>query len=235
LRDFFNELKAKGFTLIELLVVIAIIAILAAILFPVFAQAREKARQTTCLSNMKQLGLSVMMYTDDFEETYPCGSSDFWNGVRAWGGYVDALAPYVKNKKMFVCPSDGTKDCITHKTTFGSNFLTADTTLVDKDLNAYLSYAYNYALETTATGALSYPADTAMVIEHTQRPYFYSNKDQSITDVNTYYLIHAAADTDAGKRVLNGARHNEGMNMNYADGHAKFVKKGAIANVRAIN
>src|SRR5213082_1669007 len=63
----------RGFTLIELLVVIAIIAILAAILFPVFAQAREKARQTSCLSNIKQLGLSAMMYVEDYDETYPGG------------------------------------------------------------------------------------------------------------------------------------------------------------------
>ena len=66
-----NNSRTQGFTLIELLVVIAIIAILAAILFPVFAQAREKARQTACLSNMKQIGTAIYMYTQDYDETYP--------------------------------------------------------------------------------------------------------------------------------------------------------------------
>ena len=185
---------------------------------------------------MKQLGLSVMMYTDDYDETYPFGSSGYWTGASAWGGFVDCIYPYVKNKKMFVCPSDGTKDCVTNSTSnFGSNTLTDDTTLVNKRSNVFLSYAYNHALEVTATGALTYPADTAMMVEHIQRPYFYSNFGQSITDPNTYYLIYAVAGTGAGDRVLKGARHNEGMNMNFADGHAKYVKKGAIANVRAIN
>ena len=70
--------RRRGFTLIELLVVIAIIAILAAILFPVFAQARESARKASCISNTKQLGLGVMMYAQDFDETYPCNS---WDGA----------------------------------------------------------------------------------------------------------------------------------------------------------
>src|SRR5690348_3498076 len=76
-----GKTKPTGFTLIELLVVIAIIAILAAILFPVFAQAREKARQTACLSNLKQIGLGTMMYAEDYDETYFSG----W----MWGAPVD--------------------------------------------------------------------------------------------------------------------------------------------------
>src|SRR5438445_2148810 len=91
--------RRSGFTLIELLVVIAIIAILAAILFPVFAQAREKARATTCLSNCKQIGVGLRMYLDDYEGAYPFS----WFGQY---GFDVALLPYMKNKGVWACPSN---------------------------------------------------------------------------------------------------------------------------------
>ena len=126
----------RGFTLIELLVVIAIIAILAAILFPVFARAREKARETSCLSNTKQIGLAIMQYVQDYDETYPdssitcqddpenaplCNYANGYQGalhITAWGhrrylddgktigGHVKYLYPYIKNTQIFTCPSD---------------------------------------------------------------------------------------------------------------------------------
>jgi prepilin-type N-terminal cleavage/methylation domain-containing protein len=99
----------RGFTLIELLVVIAIIAILAAILFPVFAQAREKARSATCLSNNKQIGVAVAMYMQDYDTMYPAQRTDGMVTLAAGGKegtYYDALAPYIKNGQVWLCPSD---------------------------------------------------------------------------------------------------------------------------------
>lgn len=114
--------RKPGFTLIELLIVIAIIAILAAILFPVFAKAREKARETTCLSNIKQLALANVQYMQDYDNTevlawygsmtsgdttvgYRCGSSCNQPGYPAWF-WMDGLYPYVKSVDVFVCPND---------------------------------------------------------------------------------------------------------------------------------
>lgn len=97
--------RGVGFTLIELLVVIAIIAILAAILFPVFAQAREKARSASCQSNLKQIGLAVKMYMSDYDEgVVPCYVyTAGWGNNILW--YPDLLDPYVKNSGIWVCPS----------------------------------------------------------------------------------------------------------------------------------
>jgi prepilin-type N-terminal cleavage/methylation domain-containing protein len=101
-------MKRHGFTLIELLVVIAIIAILAAILFPVFAQAREKARQSSCISNAKQQALAIHMYAQDYDETLPILYYGEW-GVKPQpvGHYpwLKVLMPYVKNKAVYTCPS----------------------------------------------------------------------------------------------------------------------------------
>jgi prepilin-type N-terminal cleavage/methylation domain-containing protein/prepilin-type processing-associated H-X9-DG protein len=100
----------KGFTLVELLVVIAIMAILAAVLFPVFARAREKARQTSCLSNMRQIGIAWLCYLQDYDERglqwHVAGKGE-WNPN--WYYWCDMLMPYVKNEQILVCPTNDLK------------------------------------------------------------------------------------------------------------------------------
>ncbi|MEN6544407.1 MAG: DUF1559 domain-containing protein [Armatimonadia bacterium] len=141
-------MRRTGFTLIELLVVIAIIAILAAILFPVFAKAREKARQASCLSNLRQLCLGFITYTQDYDELSPLclyGPSTSW--------WHNALVPYVKNTQIFACPSDRTN-------AYG--------------YAPHMNWGYYHMYTRAATnlyggavpiGALQYPAETSCLAE----------------------------------------------------------------------
>ncbi len=132
--------ERRGFTLIELLVVIAIIAILAAILFPVFARARENARKANCMSNVKQLGLGFQQYKQDYDETWP---AMYWSGSRwepypyYWGGEIQ---PYVKNSKIFLCPSKQDTVC---------------------------SYIYNIYLSRRADATIDKAADIAVLADST--------------------------------------------------------------------
>jgi len=137
--------KTSAFTLIELLVVIAIIAILAAILFPVFAQAREKARAASCLSNFKQGSLAVIMYVQDYDETmvpveYGCCSYNPDTGDRVW---PQLTAPYTKNEQINKCPSDGLNTPATDLADMG---YTNTSNAVEKDYayNITADFGYNY-------------------------------------------------------------------------------------------
>ena len=145
-------MKRSAFTLIELLVVIAIITILAAILFPVFATAREKARQTTCASNLKQLALSVIQYTQDYDEFMPCpavatstsyASSGWWTCGMGWAGII---YPYVKSRGVFTCPSDSTN-------LPNSNY-------------AEISYAINFNAVASQGGSAYFPTGVGYVTPH---------------------------------------------------------------------
>ena len=218
----------KGFTLIELLVVIAIIAILAAILFPVFAQAREKARQTSCLSNVKQIGTAVQLYVDDYDETLPFGFKQTgWPGAEwneyprlklgpiqdpngSWGPsyttYLDEIFPYVKNLNMFVCPSFRTK-CN------WDNYKN----------NLCPGYGYNYWLKNEGW-PLANLKNTAQMVFVSDTNHQYVSSSWYLAKVATPdYLLN----THNYEGWLTADRHNGGSNFCFADGHAKYYKVGS--------
>lgn len=158
--------RRKGFTLIELLVVIAIIAILAAILFPVFARARDKARQTACLNNLKQLALGVIMYSNDWDECAPGAGHPFaiyansaWP-VDKYVAWQVNIEPYVKSKAMYNCPSAAMISTVALDSTAGYQKVSG-VPMPDDWANVKISYAFNVILQLSTklppAGANNYP------------------------------------------------------------------------------
>mgnify|MGYP000327269294 CR=1 FL=1 len=221
--------ERRGFTLIELLVVIAIIAILAAILFPVFARAREQARKTSCLSNLRQLGTAFHMYNQDYDENWPgvrFGNGPgygwpwtVWQGSVDWTGvFTHAVQPYIKNRDIFQCPS---------------------ATEVDRWSGRNgLSYCYNEYLYNTDQGwskeakVASAPMGAANV----------SVLSECFSS-GIYMDWEGGGPTlpDGTMDGLNRIRYHtwnpwsanhEGTNIGYADGHAKFMPKDRIRSYR---
>jgi prepilin-type N-terminal cleavage/methylation domain-containing protein/prepilin-type processing-associated H-X9-DG protein len=204
----------KGFTLIELLVVIAIIAILAAILFPVFARAREKARQTSCLSNAKQIGLGLMMYCQDYDEKMPCGRFFPTGGVQIKGDdgatytagcyeWFHAVDPYLKNRQIFKCPSnDGAG--------WNGNMRRA------KGYAVTPPFHEGWSPQGLRIAKASAPAEGLMVVE----------TEVGCSDVGDWcaqgYWNNCQANPEENNAVR--GRHNGGQNMIYGDGHAKWMK-----------
>jgi len=227
--------RQGGFTLIELLVVIAIIAILAAILFPVFAQAREKARASSCLSNEKQTALAFSMYAQDYDETYP-PSFDANNltgtgpgGIAQW---EDIVKPYIKSGNVggiLTCPSGSSR--------------------------AY-AYSMNFALAGLSAAQAVKPADTVITADGCQAPN-QANSVDKLPQTNpsfvytqkggeTYWVPkptfssgkgdpNAIIDPTQDKNIDDNTgvgflryRHNQGVNTAFADGHTKYVRQGAF-------
>jgi len=196
--------KHRGFTLIELLVVIAIIAILAAILFPVFARAREKARQASCQSNVKQIALAQLQYIQDYDERFdpdattvpapgyllPDGST-YYVGAMLWHYHI---YPYAKNHQLFTCPSSSSA--------FPPNAYTSS------------NYGRNTYLSSQPLAFCTAPAETVM---HMDCSYYLADWDVR-TDADS------TSNSDNADMPL--PRHNEGANFSFVDGHAKWLKDG---------
>jgi prepilin-type N-terminal cleavage/methylation domain-containing protein/prepilin-type processing-associated H-X9-DG protein len=216
--------RRRGFTLIELLVVIAIIAILAAILFPVFAQAREKARQALCLSNLKQIASAMHMYSQDFDERIPSLTVDAPGDPRSDGrqmGWPNLIQPYLKNEQVLYCPSYPIiPPYNSFKTSVWSQYL--------------IPYGYNNRVATYGAntsggrtwGELERPAETILVADDQEARaglgYYnlfsrYANdRCWSYTDKNNPKWIETVG-------VLHG-RHSGGANIAFCDGHVKWMR-----------
>jgi prepilin-type N-terminal cleavage/methylation domain-containing protein/prepilin-type processing-associated H-X9-DG protein len=231
----------KGFTLIELLVVIAIIAILAAILFPVFAQAREKARAISCLSNEKQLALGFLQYSQDNDEKFPDGINFYWPGGNGWAGQ---LYSYVKSDNLYKCPDDPGSSIVSYA--YNSN----NTNPTGAGIDSYSIARYNA------------PAKTVLLFEAEGNVAAYKPSTGE-GDPSVGYNGFSPAGWGAGgfSWVVNGAgvwstpptlkaatgymrgdtasdhayiskpvgRHQDGANYVMADGHAKTLKPAAVS------
>jgi prepilin-type N-terminal cleavage/methylation domain-containing protein/prepilin-type processing-associated H-X9-DG protein len=233
------RVSRRAFTLIELLVVIAIIAILAAILFPVFAQAREQARRTACLSNTKQAGLAFMMYTQDYDEMTPSlvqqpnpiSGGAFWQIIDFW----NLLQPYIKNTQVFLCPDYSKTGCAT-----------AEGVREDMPGNKCSGYGYNwgpmqsfYAVNPYEGGLLGVfqsppttPPNTyvapgisiAGIVSPAQCYAFGDSSDEPWYTVTMGSILSSYANDGGSVGTNSGLRHGGRFNFAFTDGHAKLSR-----------
>lgn len=219
---------SKGFTLIELLVVIAIIAILAAILFPVFARARENARRASCQSNLKQVGLGLIQYTQDYDEKFPLGFSVEGAVTRYW---PQITQPYMKSEQVFICPSASghvynNNNNDDEKGSYIANF-------------AYFGVGDNF---TPPNSAVEYVTPFVTSLSQVQAP----ATTVWIGDGNRKLNL-GIADGSSTLNVFNNSprefgnnnerfveRHLDTVNILYTDGHVKAVKLNVLAATKDI-
>jgi len=232
------RVRPSAFTLIELLVVIAIIAILAAILFPVFARARDKARQTSCASNMKQWSLALLQYVQDFDETVPVSGNP--NGTFPDGTPVSSvqwykvIVPYAKNTDIYQCASDPNEDVAWH--------LGRHTSYLFNDYTSHWPWGQNPLLPSPDSLAnFVAPADTVMMAEGYMwdgGPIFAENAGCLITGMpDTSVPDNWMANTWPCQTAKTVAPfHSGGANFGFADGHVKWYKvaDGEGANKRPL-
>lgn len=245
-------MKKKAFTLIELLVVIAIISILAAILFPVFARARENARRTSCLSNTKQLGLAMMQYTQDYDETYPIANiprgagqttpdNQFWTASAIY--WPQTLYPYHKSFQVYWCPSSkffdssdssspGGRQPVPVNGQYGVNRLIIPLHRANIDSNVAMHDAIK------KTSVIQSPATTYLLMDSGS---YYVYASAALTSSgNTVFVpgmgseggncsgINTAAGFAAKREDCNKGRHFDGVNVAFADGHSKWLKTSTL-------
>lgn len=210
--------RNQGFTLIELLVVIAIIAILAAILFPVFGRARENARRTACLSNMKQVGLGLQMYVQDYDERTPRGLLSEVPNFGAPGAlpmFLNLLTPYTKNIQIYACPSAPAYNgaSMPHRPTELSN----------------TNYVGNANVMQRSIAAIPNTAEIIYIQEfHERRSYSYLRPFNTGATPPTYSQWHSWNATLQKEDYSN--IHFEGGNMVFMDGHAKWRKYVSLSS-----
>ena len=216
--------KPTGFTLIELLVVIAIIALLAAILFPVFSRARENARKSSCANNEKQILVGIAQYVQDYDEIYPQSAID-WSGSTANAAWPQLLQTYLKSTQVFQCPSDSNKTTtmanVASSGRYGANFHTSYLANCINSGNSYglFDAAAADVVAPSSTVAISDgnldPVDTAApwVDENTARNGAWQLVQPGYGwNTNTYF----GAPDD---------RHLETVNVGFADGHVKAMRR----------
>lgn len=247
-----HSTSQSAFTLIELLVVIAIIAILASILFPVFARARENARRSSCQSNLKQIGLGLLQYTQDYDERLPVNHQSTYTGNGSFLGWVQLTQPYIKSYQLFQCPSDPTSGS-TNISQPWANAGSPNSSAQDSDHTDYWysRFAGNPPGEYqmgVATPKIQNPSVSILVGEmdpaktspsggymglqqNAEYPIYTSSASGEACSVPIVGAV-APGDANCSDDVLldrkGATRHLDGANYLFADGHVKYQKPSQI-------